>query len=34
MAIEAQLGVRGEVGAKLEKERPKIIIDGIDVVVV
>lgn len=34
MAVEAQLGVIGEVGAKLEKERPEIIVDGINVVVV
>ena len=34
MAVEAQLGVIGKGGAKLEKERPKIIIDGIDVVVI
>ena len=34
MAVEAQLGGIGKAGAKLEKEQPKIIIDGIDVVVV
>jgi len=34
MAVEAQLGIVGKVAAKLEKERPKIIVDGIDVVVV
>jgi hypothetical protein len=34
MAVEAQLGVIGKGGAKLEKERPKITINRIDVVVV
>ena len=34
MAVEAQLGVIGKVAAELEKERPKITVDRIDVVVV
>src|SRR5260370_18657865 len=34
MAVQAQLGVIGKVGAKLEKERPKITVDRVDVVVV
>ena len=34
MAVEAQLGVIGKVSTKLEKERPKVIVDRIDVVVV
>jgi len=34
MAVETQLCIIGKVAAKLEKERPKIIIDGIDVVVI
>jgi hypothetical protein len=32
MAVEAQRGVIRKVGAKLEKERPEIVIDGVDVV--
>ena len=34
MAVEAELGIEGKVAAELEKERPEIPIDGIDVIIV
>jgi hypothetical protein len=34
VAVQAELGVIGKVGAKLEEERPKVTIDRINVVVV
>src|SRR5215469_2128171 len=34
VAVEAELGIERKVAAELEKERPKIPIDGIDVIVV
>ena len=32
MAVDAQLGVVGEVGAELEKERAEVLVDAIEVV--
>jgi hypothetical protein len=34
MAVQAQLGIERKVAAELEKERPEVAIDGVDVIVV
>src|SRR5215468_3278927 len=34
VAVEAEFGIEGKVAAELEKERPEIPIDGIDVIIV
>jgi hypothetical protein len=34
MAVQAQFGIEGKVTAELEKERPEVAIDRVDVIVV
>jgi hypothetical protein len=34
MAVDAELGIVGKVGAELQEERPEVLIDAVEIVVV